>query len=108
MNERFIKKLTSTIRCSVCEEHYQVNSIKVLGHQDNVWFLNASCPACHSQTLVAATFNEGKSIEAVTDLTKAELANFAKASAISTDDILDLHGFFQDFDGDFAKLFSQK
>ena len=108
MNERFIKKLMSTMKCGVCGEHYDINNIKVLGHRDDMWFLNVSCPACHSQALVAAVIKEGKPPEIITDLTKAELVKFAQASIISADDILDLHGFLNDFDGDFAKLFSQK
>jgi len=108
MNERFIKKLMSTTKCSVCGEHYEINNIKVLGHEDDIWFLNAFCPSCRSQALVAAVVKKDKSLETTTDLTKAESAKFTRASAISVDDILDLHNFLQYFDGDFAKLFSQK
>lgn len=107
MNERFIKKLMSTIKCNVCGEYYETNNIKVLGHRDDIWFLKVFCPACHSQALVAAAIKEGKPLEVVTDLTEAELAKFAQTSTISADDMLDLHSFLQDFDGDFAKLFSQ-
>ena len=108
MNERFIKKLMSTIKCDVCGEYYETNNIKVLGHRDDIWFLNVFCPACHSQALVAAAIKKGKPLEVITDLTETELAKFAQASTISADDMLDLHSFLHDFDGDFVKLFSQK
>jgi C4-type Zn-finger protein len=108
MNERFIRKLMSTIKCSVCGEHYEANDIKVLGHRDNIWFLNVSCSACHSRALVAATIKEGEPSEAVTELTEAELTKFVEASPIGADDILDLHAFLQDFDGDFVEIFSRK
>jgi C4-type Zn-finger protein len=108
MKEHFIRKLMSTIKCSVCGEHYEANNIKVLGHRDNIWFLNASCPSCHSRALVAATIKEGQSSEAVTELTEAELTKFVEASPIGADDILDLHAFLQEFDGDFVELFSPK
>jgi len=108
MNEHFIKKLMSTTKCSVCGEHYEINNIKVMRHEDDMWFLNVFCPFCRSQALVAAVVKKDKSPETTTDLTKAESAKFTRASAISADDILDLHNFLQDFDGDFAKLFSQK
>ena len=107
MNEHFIKKLLSTIKCSICGEHYEIDNVKVLGHQDNTWFLNAFCPACHSRALVAAVIKEGKSVNGVTDLSEAESAKISETSTISTDDILDIHGFLTDFDGDFTKLFSQ-
>ena len=108
MNERFIKKLMSAIKCSICREHYEINNIKVLGHEDDIWFLNVFCPSCHNQALVAAVVKKDKSLETTTDLTKAESAKFARAGTISADDILDLHDFLQVFDGNFAKLFSQK
>jgi len=108
MNEHFIKKLMSTTKCSVCGEHYEINNIKVLRHEDDMWFLNVFCPSCRSQALVAAVVKKDKSLETTTDLTKAESAKFTQAFTISADDILDLHNFLQDFDGDFAKLFSQK
>ena len=98
----------STIKCGVCGKHYEISNINVLGHEDNVWFLNAACPACHSKALVAAIVKEAKSLEAVTDLTQPELTKFAAASTISTDDILNLHSFLDEFDGDFIELFAQK
>ena len=97
----------SSIKCSVCGEGYEVSDIKVLGNQDNVWFLNVSCPACRSRALVAATIKGSIPSKAITDLTKAESAEFAEACAISADDVLDLHTFLRYFDGDFARLFSQ-
>lgn len=108
MKEHFIRKLMSTIKCSVCGEHYEANNIKVLGHRDNIWFLNVSCPACHSRALIAATIKEAEPSEGVTELTEAELTKFVEASPIGADDILDLHAFLQEFDGDFVELFTQK
>ena len=108
MNEGFIKKLMSTIKCGVCGKHYEISNIEVLGHEDNVWFLNAACPACHNKALVAAIIKENKSLEVITDLTQPELTRFATASAVSTDDILDLHSFLNEFDGNFIELFAKK
>ena len=43
----------------------------------------------------------------MTDLTKAELDKFAQSSPVSADDVLNLHGFLDNFNGDFVKLFDQ-
>ena len=98
----------STIKCGVCGERYEATNINVLGYRDDVWFLNVACSACQSRALVAATIKEGKSSKDITDLTEPEATESAKASTISGDDLLDLHSFLRDFDGDFARLFSQK
>ena len=107
MNERFIRKLMSTIKCGVCGENYETSSIEILGHQDNTWFLNASCPACHSRALVAAILNDDKLLDTVTDLSEAELTTLSETNTISADDILDVHNYLNGFDGDFINLFNQ-
>ena len=93
------------MKCGICGQHFEIDNIKVLGYKDDVWFLNVFCPACHTQALVVATIKEGRPPEIVTDLTKAELAKFAQASPVSADDVLNLHGFLDNFEGDFVKLF---
>ena len=108
MNKHSIRKLISTIKCSVCGQHYGSKNTKVLGHRDNMWFLHVSCPACLSQALVAATANDDKPPQGATELTAAELTKLVKASPIGADDILDLHAFLQEFNGDFVGLFSPK
>jgi len=56
---------------------------------------------------VAAVVKEGRMPEAVTDLMAAELDEFGD-SVIEADDVLNMHDFLKDFDGDFSQLFGQK
>jgi len=107
MEERLIKKLMSSMKCSSCGQYYKMPGIDVLGHRDDLWFLRVVCSACHAQYLVAAVVKESTT-PVITDLTKAELAKFRKAGVITTDDMLDMHKFLKDFDGDFAKLLARK
>jgi hypothetical protein len=53
---------------------------------------------------VAAVVKEGGRPEALTDLTKAELDE-SRDNVIELSDILDMHNFLKDFDGDFSRLF---
>ena len=108
MEEKLIKKFMTSIKCSVCQQHYEIDNVKVLGHQDDLWFLSVFCPTCQTQCLVAAVVKEGKAPKAITDLTKAELDKFRKMDKITADDMLDMHAFLEDFDGDFSQLFKQK
>ena len=107
MEESFIIRLIASIKCSVCGQPYDVDNITVLGRQEDLWFLSASCPACHTRCLVAAVIREGRLPEVTTDLTKAELDRFRNMSRVTTDDVLDMHNFLKGFDGDFSQLFSQ-
>jgi len=98
----------ASIKCGVCKHHYDVDNINVLSHHQDLWFLSAICPACHTRYLVAAIVKEGGVPEVITDLTEAELVRFKKAGKLTADDVLDMHNFLNNFGGDFSQLFSHK
>ena len=108
MEENRIKKLMASIKCGVCGQHYEVDNVSVIGHQQDLWFLSAFCSACHTQCLVAAVVKEGRVPEVITDLSEAELERFRNAGTLTTDEVLDMHSFLKDFDGDFSRLFNQR
>lgn len=108
MDERFVKRLLASMKCGTCNKHYEPGNINVLGHQDNVWFLSVYCSTCQTQGLVAAVIKHGKAPEVITDLSETELHRFSRNGSIAADDILEMHHFLKDFDGDFSNLFSKK
>ena len=106
MEEKLIKKFMTSIKCSACGQHYEVDNVQILGHQEDLWFLSVSCSVCHTQGLVAAVIKEEhRKPEMITDLTAAELIKFRKVNRVTGDDILDMHSFLEGFDGDFSGLF---
>jgi len=107
MDDRFMKRLMSTMKCNVCGQRYEVTSINVLGRQDDLWFVKVFCPSCHSDALIAAVIREGKPAEVVNEFTEMEDAKLRHASVIDMDDVLDMYSFLRDFDGDFSRLFSE-
>jgi len=108
MEEKLIKRFMTSIKCSVCQQRYEIDNVKVLGHQEDLWFLSVFCPTCQTQCLVAAVIKEGKAPKAITDLTETELDKFKKMDKLTADEVLDMHSFLKGFDGDFSRLFSQK
>lgn len=108
MQERFIKRLMSKMKCSVCGQRYETGNVHVLGHQDDLWFLSVACSSCHTQGLVAAVIREGKPAQLVTDLTQEELAKFRDSEAVGIDDVLDIHNFLKNFGGDFSHAFAKE
>jgi len=103
MEERLIKRLMASMKCESCGQHYEVYNIDVLGHREDLWFLRVHCSACHTQCLVAAIVKESRMSEAVTDLSEIELDEF-KDNVIEIDDVLNMHNFLKDFDGNFSRL----
>ena len=108
MDDSFIKGLLASIKCGICDQHYEVGSVDVLGHHEDLWFLRAVCPTCHTQCLMAAVVEEGRVPEVITDLTETELDKFKNVSEPTADEMLDMCNFLKDFNGDFSQLFSQK
>jgi hypothetical protein len=108
VEEGLIKRLMASIKCDVCGQRYEVDNIDILGHQEDLWFLSVFCPACYARCLVAAVIRKDRVPEVTTDLTSAELGKFGSVAKVTTDDVLDMHNFLKDFDGDLSQLFSRE
>ena len=106
MEESLIKKLVAAAKCSICGQSYKAGDIDILGHEDDLWILNVFCPVCDTQYLVAAVIREDKTPELITDLTELEIGKFMNIDRPMPDDMLDMHTFLKDFDGDFSQLFN--
>jgi len=108
MEEGVIKKLMASVKCGVCGQRYEVDNISILNHHEDLWFLSASCVACDTQCLMVAIIKKDKVLKVITDLTEAELDKFRHMDKLTADEMLDMHNFLKDFNGDFSQLFSQK
>jgi hypothetical protein len=108
MEENLIKRLISSIRCGACGQHYEEDNIEVIEHSEELWFLRVFCSSCHVKCLVAAIIRGDEKAEVITDLTEAELDKFRDVDKVRVDDVLDMHNYLRDFDGDFPRLFQQR
>jgi hypothetical protein len=108
MEENLIKRLIASIKCGSCGQHYEEDNIEVIEHSEELWFLRVFCSYCHATSLVAAIIRENEKAEVITDLTEAELVKFKDRDEVSGDDVISMHNFLKDFDGDFPRLFQQK
>ncbi len=108
MDEGKVKELMATVTCAVCGRRYDPGNIRILYHEQDLWFVSVVCQACNTKSLVAALIKEGSGSPVVTDLTDEEMARFMEGFPVSADDALDVHAFLEEFDGDFAGLFEKK
>ncbi len=108
-DESLIRQLTASLKCEVCGQLYAQDDVSVLGHDENIWVLQVSCAACHSQSMLAALVeeeaNEGLP-EAIIDLLETEVGKFQDC-VITSDDVLDMLIFLHDFQGDISQLLDQ-
>jgi hypothetical protein len=108
VKENVIKRVMASLKCGVCQQRYEPDNVTVLGYQEDLWFLRVFCLACHTQYLVAVVIKEGKAPEVITDLTEVELDKFNNAVGLTANEVLDMHNFLKDFDGDFSRLFGRE
>jgi hypothetical protein len=106
MDENFVKHLMSAVSCSVCGAPYDGANVQVLGRYDDLWFLNVYCPFCCSEGTVTAILEKGQVAKLISDFAADDGAGLSEIEAIELDDVLGLHDFLEEFDGDFMNLFS--
>jgi hypothetical protein len=107
MEEDLIKRLIASIKCAACGQHYGEDDIDIIEHNEELWFLKVLCPSCRTRCLVAAIIRDGEKVEVVNDLTEAERERFAGLAGVGVDDVLDMHNFLKDFNGDVPRLLQQ-
>ncbi len=108
MEERIVKKLMTSEKCTNCGQNYQMRNVKILGNHQDLWFLQVSCSSCNSRYLITAVINQDRNPDIVSDLTDVEFTRFKNSRMLNADDVLDMHSFLKEFDGDFSRLFGYK
>jgi len=108
VDKNFIERLMSSAKCRVCGQRYEVNNIKVFGHQKDLWLVALSCSACHTRYLAVINIEEGIVPNVISDLTEVERDKFSSLDMLTADDVLDMYSFLKDFNGDFTQLFGQR
>ena len=99
-----VKHLIASIPCAVCQHHYEPDDVRIVEHHGEMWIMAVKCAHCGTQGLVFAMIQEGEKPEIVNELTSQEWARFREMPQIDADDLLDVHEFLTDFDGDFVSL----
>ncbi len=108
MDETLIKKMITSIKCGSCGQNYHEDHIEVVERNDELWFLRVSCSSCHVRCLVAVIIRENAKAEVITDLTEEEVEKFKNMDGIKDEDLLAMHNFLKDFNGDIPRLFDQE
>lgn len=108
IEESFIKKLISSIKCGSCGQHYEESHIEIIERNDELWFIKVVCSSCHVSCVVAAIVREENKLKLVTDLTEAEIDKFKDMKGIDENDLLTMHDFLKGFNGNLSDIFRQE
>jgi Cytochrome c554 and c-prime len=118
-SEKQIKRivLNRMERCTVCHHTFAPEDIHVLSRKADMWMMVVQCTECHARNFVAAVLGDGDPDEAQLALRRlsqgyAEADEEVEGAAVeaagppvSVDDVVDMHEYLRDFDGDFERLF---
>lgn len=105
--ERLLKQLVSRFRCSVCRNAFARDHVRVAARHDQLWIVSVRCGRCRHQQVFWIAMKAETVPTILGDLTTDEEEHFSALGPVTGDDVLDVHEFLSDFDGDFQKLFAQ-
>lgn len=99
-----IKNIKETVLCASCEANYGGQDIYILSTIADKCVLLVNCRHCHTPMLITASVNGTKNGQSVNEIEKMKFEHGKSEDIISSDDVLEIHDFLKDFDGDFQKL----
>jgi predicted NAD-dependent protein-ADP-ribosyltransferase YbiA (DUF1768 family) len=99
-------------RCGICHRTFATDDVHVVSRSPELWMMVVACKECHDRKLVAAVLDSGDPDQAAIALRRlqsrpdrAEWSRSKPLPPVTVDDVLDMHEFLSDFDGDFQRLF---
>ncbi|MFA5793314.1 MAG: hypothetical protein WC897_05645 [Candidatus Gracilibacteria bacterium] len=95
-----VNKIKREITCPNCQNKYVDESIEIIGAiNDEQFFFQAFCADCKLLSFITMHIDADAPI---TDLPK--LGTAPRMGKITQDEVLDMHNFLKDFDGDISSI----
>lgn len=100
-----LRRLIHACRCQFCRNRLSGERVRITAHYDDVWLLGVRCTRCRRSQAFWVTTPIDSAVPP-SDLSPAERRAAEERPPISIDDLLDVHRFLAEFDGNFRVLFS--
>jgi len=112
MNEKDLFKLLEAIRhtlkCPLCARLYEQEEIKFLGTFNAACLLEMNCQDCGLAVMATVLINNKITTNKPNINFKEKTEDKSDNNIVTTDDIINMHKFLKNFDGDFKKVFTKK
>jgi len=101
-----LKNLQSLMRCPNCGHRYTIDEIKLRGQSGSTFHLQLNCSECGApvQASVAISGNLSEMAQSVAPKISDIQIPKRNTKPITSDEIIELHEYLKDFDGDFSNL----
>ncbi len=101
-----VEQLIREVTCPSCKSKHTEADMTILGSFKDEIYLHIKCPKCNTQSLVNAAINRYRELRKHQGLKIRNLGE--KVGPITRNEVVEIHNFLENFDGDFKKLFSQQ
>ena len=110
MNEKFIRDIFRMVKmkCKECGNYYNEEDIEIIENDDGSCFLNIYCRTCDRRSFAIALTKREEQNDNTDHDENEQPVRLETPVPIDADDIIDIHSFLKDFDGDFVTLFGHK
>jgi len=103
MNDKMVFRLISSIPCSSCGKYFEASDVEILESQEDICLVYAVCNACHVASYIVILASHKKTAM-YAELFPQREAKPGTSGAVTEEDLLEMHRFLKDFDGDLAAL----
>lgn len=100
--DEFLNSFLARVRCCACGRLHPREEIQVLNRRGESWLLKVYCPTCRTRSLVVARISDEPSV------TPRESTRDQPLPPLTMDDVLDIHLFLRDFQGDVDDLLRRR
>lgn len=92
--------LKRTVKCNKCKKKAMDEKIYIIGYLFNELALHVQCPECGNNIVIKVTLHDDTETEKNMTISQHD------APPVSHNDVIDVHNFLNNFNGDFKKIFS--
>jgi predicted RNA-binding Zn-ribbon protein involved in translation (DUF1610 family) len=111
----WLRTQLTSFTCPACGRRYRGSRIRLLAERDGLFFVDMDCSRCGSHTVAIVTVELDESELTIIDASDLELALAdepehlgeplpAAAAPVTADDVLEMHEFLAEFEGDVRRL----
>ena len=105
----WLRTQLTSFGCERCGRSYESSDIRVLAQRDDLFVVDFQCEPCGSRAVAFVTVEIETTDETDDDSeAEVEIERISGPMPVDADEVLDMHLFLQDFDGDFQALFASR
>ncbi len=117
--QQIVRYIRKNLQCPICQKNYLNRGIEVLSTFDDQGLFHLNCTHCTNQVMVHVTISDDEAIMTQTaeshqqkitaekSLSERKHRSINIGENVTINDVIDIHSFLNEFNGDFKSLFKK-